>query len=176
MVDWLLPPPPPLLLAGVELLPLLGYNTPRLPGPTVTCRFLITCSFLARSRLYMGPNLLRPPRILSCRTAVIESNLLRKKALKLGHQPTTNPLLLQKKEAREKKQQPLKKHMLDLHCKESTAKGVKLNYDLEFNDGQIGGVLKQAFEAGRFFLSSLNRRSSGDAKPKTRGGLKSRGG
>ena len=32
----------------------------------------LTCSFLARSRLYIGPNLFRPPRILSCRTAARE--------------------------------------------------------------------------------------------------------
>ena len=39
------------------------------PGCDVICRCLSICSFLARSLLYIGPNLLRPPRILSCRTA-----------------------------------------------------------------------------------------------------------
>ena len=34
------------------------------------CCERICCCFMARSRLYMGPNLLRPPLILSCLTAV----------------------------------------------------------------------------------------------------------
>lgn len=36
---------------------------------TAICRWRIICSLRARSRLYIGPNLLRPPRIRSARTA-----------------------------------------------------------------------------------------------------------
>lgn len=40
---------------------------------TAICRCRIICSFLALSRLYMGPNLFLPPRILSARTAVTKT-------------------------------------------------------------------------------------------------------
>lgn len=39
---------------------------------TANCRWRIICSFLARSRLYIGPNLFLPPRIRSARTAETE--------------------------------------------------------------------------------------------------------
>lgn len=53
--DGLLLFPPPLLL------PLRGV---------VNWRSRITCNLRARSRLYMGPNLFRPPRIRSALTAI----------------------------------------------------------------------------------------------------------
>lgn len=51
------------------LLAVADVTTPPRNVCTAICRWRIICNFLALSRLYMGPNLFRPPRILSARTA-----------------------------------------------------------------------------------------------------------
>lgn len=50
---------------------------------TASCLCLIICNFLARSLLYIGPNLFRPPLILSARTAEKIKAIL--KRLKFGN-------------------------------------------------------------------------------------------
>ena len=75
-----LKPPRPRLACNMAGSGLMSGGEPGAP-PSDPCMFIShsdirrcwarsCCCFMARSLLYMGPNLLRPPRILSCLTAV----------------------------------------------------------------------------------------------------------